>query len=116
MASRLGKIPATSVRRRTSSFNRSSGFLDEILRQASLGEAGEGQRLFAGTSEVVCGRGVLVFQGIDDTVELSVYFLGIGLVIDSVQQGLDSGPGGLRGGAHQVGRIMGAAPLPGCTQ
>jgi hypothetical protein len=39
MASRPGKMPTTSVRRRTSLFSRSWGLLDQICRQTSRGKA-----------------------------------------------------------------------------
>src|SRR5690606_39846569 len=39
MASRLGKMPTASVRRRISLFSRSEGLLDQIWDQTSFGKA-----------------------------------------------------------------------------
>ena len=57
-----------------------------------LGEGGEGEQVRAGGLEVLSDRGELLGQGVDDPVELGVHRLGVGLVIDAVQQRLDPTP------------------------
>jgi hypothetical protein len=56
--------------------------------------------------------GEFVDQGLEDSVELGLHGIGVGLVIDRVQQRFHPAPGVLRCGRHQVGRVMGAAALP----
>ncbi|GAA2071071.1 hypothetical protein GCM10009821_05780 [Aeromicrobium halocynthiae] len=80
MLARSGKIPTTSVRRR-------------ISRREDVG---------AVVFEVLGDGGELLVQGVDDTVELGVDRVGVGLVVDGVQQRLDPRPAGLRGRGHQV--------------
>jgi hypothetical protein len=53
-----------------------------------------------------------VGQRVDDAVELGVHRLGVGLVIDAVQQRLDPAPLRLRRRGHEVGRVVSTAPLP----
>jgi hypothetical protein len=59
--------------------------------------AGERQDVRAGFLEVLSHRGELSFEGVYDAVELGVDRLGVGLVVDRVQQRFDPAPGGLRG-------------------
>ena len=54
----------------------------------------------------------LVGQRVEDAVELSLHRVGVGLVIDRMQQRFHPTPRRLRGDCHQVGGVMGAAPLP----
>ena len=56
------------------------------------------------------GGGQFVDRGVEDAVELGMQGVGVGLVIDRVQQ--RSHPGVLRCGRHEVGGVMGAASLP----
>ena len=56
--------------------------------------------------------GQFVDQGVEDPVELGVHRVGVGLVIDRMQQRFHPAPGVLRGSGHQVRGVMGAAPLP----
>jgi hypothetical protein len=62
---------------------------------------------------VLGDRGELLGQGVDDPVELGVHGLGVGLVVDRVQQRLDPRPAALRGRGHQVRGVVRAAALPG---
>ena len=54
---------------------------------------GERQDVGPGVLEVGRDGGEFVGQGVDDAVELSVDGVGVGLVIDRVQQGLHPAPG-----------------------
>ena len=83
MASRLGKIPTTSVRRRISRLSRSVGLLDQICRHTSPAERGEGEQVFAGVAEVVGDLGQPAFGVLQQPVELGVDGLSGGLVIDA---------------------------------
>ena len=105
-------MPTTSVRRRISRLSRSWGLLDQICRQMALGNAGEGQDVGAGGVQVRGDLRQLLLQGVQDPAELGVHRSGVGLVIDRVQQGPHPAPRRFRGHAHQVGGVMGAAPLP----
>ena len=60
-----------------------------------FGERGEGEDVGAGLLEVLGDGGEFAGEGVDDTVELGVYCLLVGLVIDRVQQRLDPAPGRL---------------------
>jgi hypothetical protein len=51
MASSLGKMPTTSVRRLISPFSRSIGLVEQILAQCSLGEVHEGENVDLGLIE-----------------------------------------------------------------
>ena len=83
MASRLGKMPTASVRRRISRLRRSLGLLDQIWRQIVLGEAGEREDVGAGGVEVVGDGGELVGDVVQEPVELGVDGVGVGLVVDA---------------------------------
>jgi hypothetical protein len=61
-------------------------------RACWLGPRGEGQDVRAGLFEVLGDGGELLVQGVDDPVELGVHGLGVGLVVDRVQQCLDPRP------------------------
>ncbi|VOI55323.1 Uncharacterised protein [Streptococcus pneumoniae] len=56
--------------------------------------------------------GQLLAHVVQEPVELRVHAGRIGLVIDRVQHGFHGRPHVLRGDAHQVRRVMGAAALP----
>ncbi len=88
------------------------GVVGPDLAPDLLGEIGEGEDVGAGGLEVLCDRGELLGQGVDDPVELGVHRLGVGLVVDRVQQRFDPRPRALRGDGHQVGCVVGAAALP----
>jgi hypothetical protein len=53
------------------------------------GEGGEGEYVGAGLVEVLGHGGELVAQGVEDPVVLGVDGLGVGLVIDRMEQGFD---------------------------
>ena len=89
------------------------GVVGPDLAPDLLGERGEGEDVGAGGLEVVGDGGELLGQGVDDPVELGVHRLGVGLVVDRVQQRLDPAPRALRGHRHQVRGVVGAAALPG---
>jgi hypothetical protein len=112
MASRLGKIPTTSVRRRISRLRRSLGLLLQIWRQISLGNAVNARMSARAPSRCSATAGSLSCQPVQDPVELGVDGLGVGLVVHRVQQRLDPPPLGLGGDRHEVRGVVGAAPLP----
>jgi hypothetical protein len=60
-------------------------------------------------------RGELLVKGLDDAVELGMNGLGVGLVVDGVQQRFDPAPAALRGRGHEVRGVVSATPLPGGT-
>jgi hypothetical protein len=66
IASRLGKMPTTSVRLRISLLRRSWGLSDQTWRQTSRGKAVKGEDVVAGVVKVGGGLGELGFQGGDD--------------------------------------------------
>ena len=73
------------------------GVVGPDLAPDLLGERGEGEDVGAGVLEVVGHGGELLGQGVDDPVELGVHRLGVGLVVDRVQQRLDPAPAELFG-------------------
>ena len=77
-----------------------------------LGEAGEREHVGAGAVEIVGDRGELVGQGVQDPVVLSVHGVGVGLVVDRVQQRLHPAPAALRCDRHEVGGVVSSTPLP----
>jgi hypothetical protein len=79
-------MPTTSVRRRISRFNRSWGLLDHIWRQMAFGTVKA--RMSARAVSRWAATWQFVGQRVDDAVELGVHRLGVGLVIDAVQQRL----------------------------
>src|SRR4051812_42258886 len=101
-ASRSGKMPTTSVRRRISRLRRSLGLKLGDLAPDLLGEGGEGQHVGAGGLEVLGDLRQFVGQGVQDPVELGVHGGGVGLVVDRVQQRSHPGPGRLRADRHEV--------------
>ena len=101
------------MRRRISWFSRSCGIVRPDLPPELLREAGEREDVRAGGVEVLGDRGQLLGEGVDEPVELGVHGVGVGLVVDRVQQCLDPCPGRFRGRGHQVRGVVGAAPLPG---
>src|SRR3954471_6389294 len=109
-ASRSGKMPTTSVRRRISRFSRSEGLLLQIWRQTSLGKA-----VNASTSGRACSRcsatSELVGQRVEEPVELGVH-RGGGLVVDRVQQCPTHGQLLFGQTAIKVRGVVGATPLP----
>ena len=110
-AVRSGKMPTTSVRRRISRLSRSWGLLDQICRHAAFGNAVKAKMSARAASRCCAIRGWSASAS-EDPVELGVHRVGVGLVVDRVQQSLDPAPRALGGGRHQVRRVMGAAPLP----
>ena len=113
-ASRSGKIPTTSVRRRISRLSRSLGLLDQIWRQISFGNAVKARTSARAASRCSATAGSLLGQGVEDPVELGVHGVGVGLVVDRVQHRLDPGPSCSSGSTrHQVRGVVGAAALPG---
>ena len=109
MDARSGKMPTTSVRRRISRLSRSLGLLDQIWRQISFGNAVKARDVGPGALEVLGHRRELLTQGVDDPVELGVHRLGVGLVVDRMQQRLDPAPPRLGSHGHQVGGVVSAA-------
>ena len=113
MASLLGKMPTESVRRRISLLRRSWGLLDQICLHTSTGKAAVGQQVGSCGLEVVSGLGQQVTGVVQEAVELGLDGCCVGLVVDRVEHGLDSGPQTLGNHCHQVGGVVGAAALPG---
>jgi hypothetical protein len=105
-AVRSGKMPTTSVRRRISRLRRSWGLLNQTCRQISFGNAANAR--MSGACAVQVGRdlGQLLAQGVEDAVELGADGVGVGLVIDAVQQRSHAAPRGLGRDRHQVGRVV----------
>lgn len=91
------------------------GVVGPDLTPDLLRECGEREDVGAGLFEVLSHVGELLGQGIDNPVELGVHSVGVGLVVDRVQQGFDPAPRRLRGRGHEVGGVVGAAALPGGT-
>ena len=58
---------------------------------------GEGEHVGSGVIEMLGDRGELVGQSIEDPVVLGVHSVGVGLVVDRVQQRLHPAPAALRG-------------------
>ena len=113
MASLLGKMPTESVRRRISLLRRSWGLLDQIYRHTSTGKAAVGQQVSSRGVEVVSGLGQQVTGVVQEAVELGLDGCCVGLVVDRVEHGLDSGPQTLGNHCHQVSGVVGATALPG---
>ena len=57
--------------------------------------SGEGEDVGMGGVEMLCDGGKLVGQRVENSVELGVHRLGVGLVIDRVQQCFDPAPADL---------------------
>jgi hypothetical protein len=110
-ASRPGKMPTTSVRRRISRLSR-WGVAGPDLPPDRLREHGEGQDVGAGGIQVDGHLRQFVFQRVQDAAELGVHGGRVGLVIDRVQQRPHPAPRGLRGHAHEIRGVMSAASLP----
>jgi len=113
MASLLGKIPTESVRRRISLLRRSWGLLDQICLHTSTGKAAVGQQFGSCGFEVVGSLGQDRVDIVQEAVELSLDGCCVGLVVDRVEHGLDSGPQTLGNHCHQVSGVVGATALPG---
>ena len=64
MASREGKMPTTSVRRRISLFSRSWGLLDQIWRQISRGKAVNARMSSRASSRCVAAAGNLASSAV----------------------------------------------------
>ena len=68
------------------------GVVGPDLAPELLGEHGDREDVGACAVEVVGHGGQLLGQGVDDAVELGMDRLGVGLVVDRVQQRLDPSP------------------------
>ena len=104
MASLLGKMPTESVRRRISLLRRSWGLLDQICLHTSTGKAAVGQQVGSCGLEVVGGLGQDRVDVVQEAVELGLDGCCVGLVVDRVEHGLDSGPQTL--GNHCLGCVV----------
>ena len=69
-AASLGKMPTTLVRRLISPWSRSSGLVDQILRQCAVGNALNAEQVLAGVGEHVGDDGELAGEHRGDLVEL----------------------------------------------
>ena len=83
------------------------GIVRPDLAPHLLRERGERQQVRPGAVEVLGHPRELLAQRVEDPVELGVHGRGVGLVVDRVQQRPHPRPGRLRGGSHQVRRVMG---------
>ncbi len=88
------------------------GVVGPDLAPHLLGEGGEREDVGAGVVEVLGDGGQLAGEGVDDAVELGVHRLGVGLVVDRVQQRLDPAPGALRGDRPSGSPRSGCGRLP----
>ena len=112
MASRPGKMPTTSVRRRISLFSRSWGLLVQICRQTSRGKAVKARMSSRAWSR--CGRGrELGLERGDDLAVLGPDRGGVGLLEDGADQRGYPRLGGLGHPGEQVAVVVRPAPLPG---
>ena len=114
MLARSGKIDPDDVGTATDlAVEPLVGVVRPDLSPDLLREGGEGEDVRADFLEVLGDRRELLVQGIDDSVELGVHGLGVGLVVDRVQQRLDPSPRRLRRRRHQVRGVVRPAALPG---
>ena len=111
IASRLGKMPTESVRRRISRLRCSSGLSTIGTTRPRGTRRRPGCR--PGGIEVLGDRGQLLGHVIQGAVELGVDVDRRWPVINGVQDRLHRRSHALRGHAHQVRRVVGAATLPG---
>ena len=97
MAGSLGKMPTTLVRRRLiSPLIRSSGFVDQILRQWATGKPVNGEEVLGGLAEHLGDLGELALEHAGDLVELGPDVVPVGLSEDRADRGGDHLRGGLR--------------------
>ena len=78
----------------------------------AVGEQGEGEDVGPGGVEVFVRVRKFPVDVVQQSVELGVNSVGVGLVLDGVQHRFHCWPQGLRCHAHQVRRVVGAAALP----
>jgi hypothetical protein len=97
MLGRSGSIPTTSVRWRISRSRRSLGVVGPNPPPDLLRQRCEREYVGPGLFEVVGHDWELLGQGVDHPVELGGHRLGVGPVVDRVQQRLDPPPRVLRG-------------------
>ena len=76
--------------------------LDQICLHTSTGKAAVGQQVGSCGLEVVSGLGQQVTGVVQEAVELGLDGCCVGLVVDRVEHGLDSGPRTLGNHCHQV--------------
>jgi hypothetical protein len=103
-AARLGKMPTTSVRRRTSLLSRSRGLLDRISFQMALGKSVKAKSSSAASSSIAAALGEAGLELLDDGSQLSADRVGIGLGEDRADEGGDGRLGGL--GTRVRGLVM----------
>jgi hypothetical protein len=105
MASRPGKMPTTSVRRRSSRLSR-SGVGAPDLAPDLAGHGGEGEQVVTRLGQVRGGSGELAVQGCDDAVGLGGRLGGVGLVEDGPYQRGDPGLGGRLSSRRHAGPVQ----------
>src|SRR5215470_15682251 len=109
----LGKMPTTSVRRLSSRLSRSSGLLDQSLRQWASGKSAKAVRSALAWSEHRRDGRVLGLQEAGDDVDLGAHELGGGLGEDGADGGGDHLPGVFGDPGGDVALEVDAAALPG---
>ena len=111
-AGRLGKMPTTSVRRRISLLRRSCGLLDQSFFQWASGKLEKARTSGPASSsrEATSREPIVELRG--HPVELGVYLIGGGLLVDGADHGGHPGLGAPGDPSEQVGHEVGAAPLP----
>ena len=103
---RSGRCRRRGYGGRISLFKRPPKVVGPDLSPDALGKPGEAQDLVPGGVQVGLDPG-------QPLVVLGVHRGCVDLVQDAVQHRLDPGPGALGAHAHEVERVVGAAPLPG---
>ena len=86
------------------------GIVRPDLAPDLLREGGEREQVGPGGVEMVGDGREFVGQRVEDPVVLGVHRSGVGLVVDTVQQGFDPAPGALRADRHQVGGVVDVMP------
>ena len=109
---RSGKMPTTSVRRRTSLLSRSSELFDQSCRQCSFGKPVKASRSGAASSEQRSGFGKARLELLGDAGVLLVHRLGVGLGENRAHHRRDEALRRLGDAGQEVAHEVGAAALP----
>src|SRR5215831_3447464 len=112
MASRLGKMPTTSVRRRSSRFSRSWGLEDQTWRQVSRGTAVKASRSSRAAARWPAAAGSLASRALTTRSNCAQTSAASGLVEDGADERGDPGLAGLGDLRQKITKVVGPAPLP----
>src|SRR6187549_1376606 len=88
-AAGFGKIPTTSVRRLTSRLSRSSGLVDQILRQCASGKVANAVMSAPASRSIAATVGKLTFEHAGNGLDLLAHELAGGLGEDGADRGGD---------------------------